>query len=196
VELDYRLAPAPPGFRSKPWLVEVRRTTGETVRNSRKLGGDRARFKGLEPGIYVVCIEGDGSRKHCESVDLTPPASCTFFRFEKQLEAPPLPLQKNDVHRISLRRLSVAREALLEMGRWKLAQLRGKTTEAMQHLERALEISPDYPEALNNLGVYHLNRHNFTASITPERGIEGGQREKLRSGAFRRHGRKPVIPSL
>jgi tetratricopeptide (TPR) repeat protein len=51
------------------------------------------------------------------------------------------------------------------MGRWKLAQLRGKTVEAIQHLERALQICPDYPEALNNLGVHFYCEHDYTKSI-------------------------------
>ena len=164
VELDCRLAPNPAGLRLKSWLVEVRKSDGAPVRSLRKFGGDLARFKDLEPGIYLVCIEGEGGRKRCESVDLTPPAGSRFFRFEKELKTPPPPLQRSDAHRISLRQLSISRDAWLEMGRWRLAQLRGKTREAIQHLERALLLSPDYPEALNNLGVHYLNQHNYNTS--------------------------------
>jgi tetratricopeptide (TPR) repeat protein len=165
VELDCKLVPSSPGLGLKSWLVEVRKTNGEPLRDTRKFGGDIARFKDLEPGIYIVCIAGEDGRKHCESVDLNPPAKSRFFRFEKQLQTPPPALHQPDAHRVNLRRLSVSKDAWLEMGRWKIAQLRGKSREAIEHLERALQICPDYPEALNNMGVYYLSRHNYTKSI-------------------------------
>jgi Tfp pilus assembly protein PilF len=165
VELDCRLASPSSGPGRRSWLVEVRKTNGEPLRILRKFGGDTARFKDLEPGIYIVCIGGDRGSKRCESVDLTPPASSRFFRFEKPLQAPPPALHQSDAHQVRLRQLSVSKKAWLEMGRWRLAQLRGKTREAIRHLERALQICPDFSEALNNLGVHYFGEHNYTKSV-------------------------------
>ncbi len=69
--------------------------------------------------------------------------STVFSRFGLQRE-----------HRL-LRR--IPREARVAVAHSETARLRGNQCESARYLRRALEICPDYPDALNRLGVYWHN---------------------------------------
>ena len=164
IELSCKIQPAPDDRGYRFWRVDLRRAGGELVRRVLKGSGDTVRFKGLEPGIYLACIVGERGRQTCKSFDLTPPAGRDSFRFSARIEAPRAVTNAQEEHRVSVKRLSVPKEARDELSRAEAAQQRGEKPEMQRHLERALVLHPDYPEALNNLGVYFHRERDFERS--------------------------------
>jgi tetratricopeptide (TPR) repeat protein len=165
VELKCKILPAPSDRTYKIWKVEIRKNTGEPLRQAFGAGGDTVRFKGLKAGIYILCLFGDKGRSGCQSVDLIPPANQAPQVFVKEIQAPPMPVHQKDSHQVSKTRLAIPDKARKELIKSEEAQLRGETKQALRHLERALELYPEYVDALNNLGTYHHRSANYDRSI-------------------------------
>ena len=166
VELKCKIVPAPSDHTYKIWKVELRKNTGEPLRQALGAGGETVRFKGLKAGIYILCLFGEKGRSRCQSVDLIPPANQIPQVFVKQIHAPPMPVHQKDSHQVSKSRLAIPGKAHKELIKSEEAQLRGETQQARRHLERALELYPQYVDALNNLGTYHHRSGNYDRSIT------------------------------
>ncbi len=165
VELHCKIVAASKERGYKLWRVEVRKSSGEPLRQVIGTTGDTVKFKNLRPGLYILCLVGDQSRSRCQSVDLTPPPETKVHRFVHRFETPPPLLNQADRHRVSAARLAIPRNASNEMIRSEEAQLRGDKEEARLHLERAIEIYPEYTDALNNLGTYYHRSGNYTRSV-------------------------------
>ncbi len=153
VELDCKIVPVDNSLN--PWVVELKQSSGELARMMSGLDGSTLHFKNLAPGIYTVCIVGRENRKHCESVDLTPPPGKGSFRFKKMLAEPGHELHRADLNSVTRLRLEIPDDAREEMRRAEEAQLHGSRDQAVDHLKRAIELFPDYADALNNLGTYY-----------------------------------------
>ncbi len=153
VELDCKIVPANNSLN--PWVVELKASSGELARMMSGLDGSTLHFKNLDPGIYNLCIVGLENRKHCESVDLTPPPGKDSFRFKKRLAEPRHELHSPDLNSVSRLKLEVPDNARDEMHRAEAAQLHGDMDQAIDHLKQAIKIYPDYTDALNNLGTYY-----------------------------------------
>ncbi len=147
------------------WLIELRRSTGELAGISTNLSGSKVNFKDLDPGIYTICITGTHDRRQCESVDLTPPAGKTSYRFSKSFQPPARVLGAEDSHTVSQSSLSVPQEARDELIKAERAQIRGDIKEAEKHLLQALEIDPSYADALNNLGTYYHRERRYEDAL-------------------------------
>lgn len=165
VELKCKIVPGASDQSYKLWKVELRKNTGEPLRQAVGAGGETVRFKGLKAGIYILCLFGEKGRSRCESVDLIPAANQTPQVFVKQIQAPPMPVHQKDSHQVSKSRLAIPDKAHKELIKSEESQLRGETQEALRHLERALELYPEYVDALNNLGTYHHRSANYDRSI-------------------------------
>ncbi len=165
VELECIIAPRVGELGYKLWSIELQQSSGRLVQQEIKGTGDKIRFKDLAPGIYVLCISGEKGSRRCESVDLTPAAGQASPKFKKRMTVPAFTAGQPDKYRVSARRLLVPKAASEELLRSESAELRGDSRESLAHLERALEIFPDYPEALNNIGVRHHRIHEFEKAI-------------------------------
>jgi tetratricopeptide (TPR) repeat protein len=148
----------------KLWKLELKRSSGEPVRQAVGAAGDTVPFRNLEPAIYILCIGGDKGRSRCESIDLVPPPEERAPRFAKNVETP-LASLNDDAHRIAAARLAVPTSARREMVRAEEAQLRGDNQAALRHLERAIEIYPRYADALNNVGTHYHRKGDYGRSI-------------------------------
>jgi Flp pilus assembly protein TadD len=148
------------------WVVELRRRTGEPARIVSGLEGSTFHLKDLKPGIYTVCIIGTENRRSCESVDLTPPPNKRSYRFKKSYEAPDHILNVGTLNTVSARRLGVPEDARAELYRAIESQLHGNSKEAERHLEKALQIDPNYSDALNNLGTYYHRKGDNEKAIS------------------------------
>jgi tetratricopeptide (TPR) repeat protein len=165
VELRCKILPNRADRGYKLWKVDLRKATGEPLRQAVEAGGGTVRFKNLQPAIYLVCLSGDKNRSRCQSVDLVPPPNQRTPVFEKSFEVPPQVTNRADAHGVSASRLGVPEKARREMLRSEEAQLRGDSEGAIRHLQRAVEIYSKYTEALNNLGTHYHRAGNYTRSI-------------------------------
>jgi Tfp pilus assembly protein PilF len=164
VELKCRIIPEP-GIRMLTfWQLEIRKSTGEPLRKTVGAAGETVKFKDLDPGIYIVCVAGAQAQQSCQSVDLNPSGGGKQNTFTKELTPPNL-TDRRDGFNVSAARLAVPEEAREEMLLSEKAQLRGDRAGSREHLERALQIHPDFPEALNNLGTFHHRAGEFDSAI-------------------------------
>ncbi len=164
VELECKIVSSSPGLPYRPWVIELRRPNGDPVFQALKGSGDSVRVKDLKPGIYQLCITGTNGER-CESVDLSLPPNKRFFRFKNRLKTPDATVGGGASHGVSVADLSIPKEARAEMARSEMAELSGDSDSALRHLERALALHPNYPDALNNLGVHYYRARNYGKSI-------------------------------
>jgi tetratricopeptide (TPR) repeat protein len=157
IELRCKIVPISAAQEQEPqsWIVELKETGGAIVRVAKALDQQTVHFKNLDPGIYRACVVGSFDRIRCKSVDVNPPADRKSFLVRIELEAPVSLLNEDDLHKISAAQLAVPQMALDEMEMAQLAQFHGQDREAINHLRAALDIDPDYSDALNNLGIYY-----------------------------------------
>jgi tetratricopeptide (TPR) repeat protein len=146
------------------WVVQIKGAAGEILSAETVQDGQTARFKGLEPGIYSVCVFGSFNRRHCESIDMYPPVGRSSYKISRDFEAPSSLLNRSDMNKVSLGDLVVPQAAHDELARAELARSRDQIQEAIDHLEEALRIFPDYSDALNNLGSCYFQIHEFLKS--------------------------------
>ncbi len=119
-------------------------------------------FKDLEPGIYIVCVFGTRDRQSCKSMDLNVPARGRSHRFLLDLPLPAFSGLNGDGRTVTRSELSVPPGARMELRAAEKAQLSGDAEAARRHLERALKISPEFTDGLNNLGTMRFRAGAFT----------------------------------
>ena len=165
VELYCKLVPDAGNTGYKNWAVELKSSSGEVLGRSTKATGDTVKFKRLTPAIYQLCVSGEKGRRRCESVDLYLPPGERTRRFTKDFLLPKIVLNNPDAHKISSVRLAVPSSAKRELFRSQESRIRGDRTGTLIHLEKALAICPEYPEALNNMGTYYHRSGNYQKAI-------------------------------
>ncbi len=161
VELRCKIGPPGRAVDADLWQLQLRGATGEPVRQLLVMGGQTVEFKDLEPGIYVVCLYGTRDRQSCRSLDLNMPEPGRPHRFLADIQIPKFSNLGGDGHTVTTSELSVPPEARAELVAAEKAQLAGRVGAARRRLERALEIFPDFTDALNNLGTMHFRAGDF-----------------------------------
>jgi tetratricopeptide (TPR) repeat protein len=143
------------------WVIQIKGAAGESIGFQEVLDGQKARFKELDPGIYSVCIFGSYNRRRCESIDMYPPAGRNSYRVTREFAPPSSLLGRRDLNKVSLGDLSVPQAARDELVQAELARSRDQIQEAIEHLQEAIRIFPDYADALNNLGTCYSQIHDY-----------------------------------
>ena len=128
----------------------------------------RFRFKKIPPGTYSLSIFIPGAGEMQGTVDVTPAFADANGRVERQftfdedeLAQEALPVQQGMV---SVRELSIPRKARNEYSTARNDLRRQKVESARRHLEKAVEIAPQFLEALNYLGVLAYQRRDFATA--------------------------------
>ena len=165
VELRLKVASPESGRARVPWAVELVDSNWSPVAQTTMIGNDRARFKNLEPGIYAVCVSGFRRGRRCSSADLTPTPGERQAIFEVQVPAPAFAGSAMDLMTVSVASLSVPQKAREELRRSIAARRRGEPDKSLAHLRRALDICPDYAQALNDLGAYFHRRGDYAQGV-------------------------------
>ncbi len=153
IELRCRIVAAQAEQRQWIWLIELSNAAGEPLRRAYHMVGDTIRFKGLQAGIYRICVFGREGRHTCESVDLTPAPDRTIFTFDRDIRTPSMATPVTRQYGISITSLMIPKGALQEMQSADKAMLASDDQATIRHLVRATEIAPDFAEAWNNLGT-------------------------------------------
>ncbi len=163
VQLNCKIVPSHQSTRSGPWVVELRKANGDPLFQALKVTGDTIKIKDLDAGIYQLCILSSAAER-CQSVDLIPPPSKKSFTFKMRIATPEGGAGGFAGRAVSVVELSIPKDARQEMSRSEQAELSGDSKEALRHLERALALDPDYPDALNNMGVYCYRTQDYARS--------------------------------
>lgn len=145
--------------------MELLSPAGEVIRKAAARAGHPVKFKGLVPGIFRACVEDEHKSSQCKSVDLYPPPGTTKARFSVELDAPDWSPQSAQLNVVGTAELAVPEGARREMESCLKERQRGRPEKAREHLENALRIHPDYPEALSNLGTLHFQSQDLSRAL-------------------------------
>jgi tetratricopeptide (TPR) repeat protein len=129
----------------------------------------RFTFKDIPEGLYKLTTGGAGRREEQRTIEVRPAFADPRGRIQVRIEARDRSSAENQV--VSAARMAVSPEAVQELRR--AQEARGDVEKARQHLQWAIEISPDFDEALNNLGTYYYRDGRFeTAASLFERALK------------------------
>ncbi|MBI3894328.1 MAG: tetratricopeptide repeat protein [Acidobacteria bacterium] len=125
----------------------------------------RFRFRDLPPATYTVAIYIPGAGEIIQTVEITESFADSNHRVEKKFlfDSETLQQRARAVPRglVSVRQLSIPdkarREYMKSMDRLKQLDVEG----AIQHLQKAIEVAPQYSEAYNNLGTIYFQRKEY-----------------------------------
>ena len=126
----------------------------------------RFRFRDLKPGSYTLSIYIPNDGEILETVEITKSFADSKGRVEKKfafdeesLHAQVRPMAQDMV---SVRVLGIPARARGEYEKAE-ARLRHQDVDgAIQHLEKAIELAPQFAEALNNLGTIYFQKQEFS----------------------------------
>jgi tetratricopeptide (TPR) repeat protein len=153
---------APPGtaFQS----VEIESIDGRFVKTGEINRNGKFSIKKVPEGLYKITIKSEGGRLEQRTIEVRPAFADADGRVAIKLDvadaAPP-----KDQLTVGVAALRISPKATDELQR--AYDARGKTKKVRAHLEKAIEISPDFPEALNNLGTtyYHEKEYGKAAEL-------------------------------
>ncbi|MBI3934408.1 MAG: tetratricopeptide repeat protein [Acidobacteria bacterium] len=128
----------------------------------------RFRFKKIPPGTYSLSIFVPGAGEIRSTLDITPAFADAEGRVEKEfsydeeaLAQQALPPQQGVV---SVRELTIPRRARSEYAAARRDLRNHRVDSAWRRLQKAVEIAPQFVEALNYLGVLAYQQRDFTAA--------------------------------
>ncbi|MBI2819616.1 MAG: tetratricopeptide repeat protein [Acidobacteria bacterium] len=128
----------------------------------------RFRFKKIPSGTYSISILIPGAGEMRSTVDVTHAfaddkgrVEIQFTYDEEALAHQALPVQQGLV---SVRALSISRRARSEYAAARNDLRRQKIDSARRHLEKVVEIAPQFLEALNYLGILAFQRRDYAAA--------------------------------
>jgi tetratricopeptide (TPR) repeat protein len=122
------------------------------------------RFRNLPPGSYTVSVSGPGFTGVKQSVNVEPSFADRRGRVRVQLklrESRAVMMEKGTV---SARRLAIPHNAVEEYQRARRALGRPgeeNVQRGIHHLQRAIEIAPEFIEAINHLGTVYYHKSEF-----------------------------------
>lgn len=127
-------------------------------------------FRNLTPGSYWVVFSLTGFQDFRRSIEVRPSLADSNRRIHIKIKVPGKPRDPSQ-QTISVGQLQIPREAIREYHRARDAG--GDIKKVRKHLEQAIEIAPNFEEALNNLGtIYHRERNYIRAIELFERALE------------------------
>ncbi|MBE7542783.1 MAG: tetratricopeptide repeat protein [Bryobacteraceae bacterium] len=129
--------------------------------------GGRFRFRNLEAGTYTLSVFVPGRGEARQTVVVTPSTADSRRRVRVEMEMEDGRLRRDVAAGVSMRALSIPREARREYDEAQKRLSRRDVETAEKHLLKAVEIAPEYGEAWNNLGTlaYQTQRYERAAEM-------------------------------
>ena len=115
-------------------------------------------FKRIPEGLYKLTTGSAGGRQQQRTIEVRHAFADPRGRVNVKIEIKDR-LSAGDQLKVGLAGLAVSPKAVDEMRR--AYEARGDVEKARQHLRKAIEISPNFAEALNNLGTYYYRDGRF-----------------------------------
>jgi tetratricopeptide (TPR) repeat protein len=114
-------------------------------------------FKKVPEGLYKLMVGGP-RREEQRTIEVRPAFADARGRVDVKIELKDGPVAKDRL-KVGVAELAVSPKAVDELHR--AYDARGDVEKARQHLQKAIEISPNFEEALNNLGTYYYRDGRF-----------------------------------
>lgn len=125
----------------------------------------RFRFRKLEPGSYTVAVFIPGHGEIRQTIDLGPGSADARRRVAVTIQAADSPLVSKDVLKdrviVSARQLSIPPRARHEYEEAQKKLARPDVAAAVAHLEKAVQIAPQFAAAWNNLGTIAYQTRDY-----------------------------------
>jgi tetratricopeptide (TPR) repeat protein len=115
-------------------------------------------FKKIPEGLYKITVTATDGHEEQRTVEVRAAFADAHSRVtvKIELQAERIP---TDQFKVGVAALDVSPKAARELQR--SYDARGDIDKARQHLEKAIDISPRFPEALNNLGTIYYRNKDF-----------------------------------
>ncbi len=146
----------PPGT-----LVTLHSDAGEIIQQVTPEAGGRFAFSFLTRGVYYVSARALGYREVSERADVTLIHRLTVFLTLIPDRPPPQPQPSAASALIQQRQLRIPAEARKEYERGQKELANGKPDIAVEHLEKAKEIYPEYVEAEELIGTIYMDQQKW-----------------------------------
>jgi tetratricopeptide (TPR) repeat protein len=115
-------------------------------------------FKKVPEGLYKLMIGGAGHGEQQRTIEVRPAFAGPRGRIDVKIDVKDRPAAKDNL-KVGVAALAVSPKAIDELRR--AYDARGDVEKARRHLQKAIEISPNFEEALNNLGTYYYRDGRF-----------------------------------
>lgn len=123
-------------------------------------------FKKVPAGLYKLILGKRGGHEERRTIEVQPAFADERGRIVVRIELKDEGVAKDKL-KVGVGSLAVSPKAVDEMRR--AYEAKGNIEKARRHLQKAIEISPGFDEALNNLGTYYYRdrRYETAAALFP-----------------------------
>lgn len=147
------VSPAGTAFRH----VEIESIDRKVVKHGDINKKGKFSFK-VPEGLYKVTLTTEDGRAEQRTIEVRPAFADAEGRIAVKIELSTAALPTDQL-KVGVGALGVSSKAADELQR--AYDAGGKVNKAREHLEKAIEISPNFPEALNNLGTIYYHERQF-----------------------------------
>jgi tetratricopeptide (TPR) repeat protein len=115
-------------------------------------------FKKIPEGLYKLTLIGDERRQEQRTIEVRPAFADGRGRVVIKIELAAVRIPR-DEFKVGVAALAISPKAMDELRR--AYDARGDVEKARAHLQKAIDISPNFDEALNNLGTIYYHEKQF-----------------------------------
>lgn len=149
------VSPAKQPFR---W-IQIESIDRRFVDNGEIEAGGKFVLRNIPEGLYkLIFITTDKGREEQRTIEVRPAFADAGGHIAEKIELPETPAAP-DSFKVGVNALDVSPKAREELRR--AYEARGDIAKVRQHLQKAVEISPNFDEALNNLGTISYHDQEF-----------------------------------
>jgi len=149
-------------------LVHLDSLRGDTYDETYTWVGGKFSFKNLPAGQYSVIVLARGYPKVRKTVDITPSFADSSGKVEitVEIQRPGAGQRARDLQQtVSVRRLTVSKKAEKEYERARKAAVQSDYDAMVRHLRKAIELEPQFAEAMNDLGTHYHRAQRYEEAI-------------------------------
>lgn len=140
--------------------VNLQGSTTPFSNGTQALGG-KFKFSKLLPGTYTVRVQVRAQGQAYQTVDVTPGLADRKGRVHVKVLLRPAVEDAQQRHTVSTRQLSINAAAVDEFRKAQKSLSKREVDQAIKHLEKAIEHSPAFLEAVNWMGTIYYQRRDF-----------------------------------
>lgn len=153
----------PEPYQRRVALISLSSVTTPYIVQTRAFHKGRFKFGKLTPGPYTVTVRVRGQGEVRQTIEVGPSVADNRGRVsvELRLEGKPMAGGVSAGSVVSLRQLSIPEKAHGEYQKAMARLAKHDSSGALDHLEKAVALAPQYAEALNTLGTIYYRRQEF-----------------------------------